>query len=609
VAIRADTKTAHLVRILEATVLVIATLYFGRPIFLPVVAAILLTFLLSPPVTWLERRYVPRPVAVISVVILLFTLLGLIAWNATTQLSELVLELPKYQQNLETKIHDLHGSESNALRKFGDSIDQLTTEIKESTDESKAAVDQTKKSTLKQTAPTLVKVVAEPTTPLEAANAAIGSLAGPLASMGVLTVLVIFMLLVRQDLRDRFLRLAGTSQVTLTTRTLDELSTRISRYLLLNALINGGFGLTIGFGLFLIGVQYAALWGLLAAALRFIPYLGVLIAAVVPIGLSIAQFPGWSQPVFVIALFVSVELLVDNIIEPPVYGHSAGVSPVALLLAAMFWGWIWGTAGLVLSVPLTVSLAVLGKYLPPLEPLWILLGNDASLPPAVRYYQRLLADDVEEANEVFDEYRKDHTLVEAFDHVLLPALAQAERDREHGDITEANQELIWNTTEQFLDDLPAESSDTAKAEALNDQLPSLSIVGVPVLDRADELAIKMLCCVAPSYIRIEAMTTAVLTGELLTRLESSEPDLVCISALGPGGVGQVRYICKRVRQGFPHLPIFAGRWAYQGNADKMIANTKERGATYVFTELDAALQALEKIPRRVRPTIAHSPNV
>ncbi len=459
-----NSQAARLIRILEATVLVIATLYFGRPILLPIVAAVLLTFLLSPPVTWLERRRLPRPVAVLSVVLFIFTLFGLIAWQATTQLSQLVLELPKFQQNLHAKLQDLRDSGSGTLRKVGESIGQLTSEIKESVEDSQATLQNANESLTTPPPPTPVKVVSEPTTPLETAQLAITSLAGPLASIGILTVLVIFMLLVRQDLRDRLLRLAGTNQITLTTRTIDELGSRISRYLLQNAMINSAFGLTIGIGLWVIGVRYAALWGLLSAVLRFIPYVGVLIAAAAPIGLSIAQFPTWTQPILVVALFVIIELLIDNVIEPVVYGRGAGVAPVALLLAAMFWGWIWGPVGLVLSVPLTVSLAVLGKYVPPLEPLWILLGNEASLHPSIRYYQRLLADDVDEASEVLDEYRQAHSLTETFDDVLLPALAQVERDREHGDISEANQELIWNTTEQFIEDLPAEKPDEGSPE-------------------------------------------------------------------------------------------------------------------------------------------------
>ena len=447
-----------------------------------------------------------------------------------------------------------------------------------------------------------MKVVSDPTTPLETANVAIASLVGPLASIGVLTVLVIFMSMVREDLRDRFVRLAGTSQVTLTTRTLDELGTRISRYLLLNALINSSFGLIVGLGLFAVGVHYAALWGLLAALLRFIPYIGVLIAAAAPIGLAVAQFPTWTQPGIVIALFVCVELLIDNVVEPLVYGHNAGITPVALLLAAMFWGWIWGLPGLVLSVPLTVCLAVLGKFVPPLEPLWILLGNDASLASSVRYYQRLLAGDLDEATEVIDEYQKEHTLVETFDDVLLPALAQSERDRKHDDITESQQELIWKTTDQFVDDLTADLAVVIAADDSAAPKAKLVVVGVPILDRNDELALKMLSRIVPSNVLVDFTATIMLTGELLSTLESNPPDAICISALGPGGVAQVRYVCKRVRQGFPTLPIIVGRWAFHGDAEKMTATTKERGASHIFTRLVDALDVIGRLqPHRMAP--------
>jgi hypothetical protein len=246
-------------------------------------------------------------------------------------------------------------------------------------------------------------------------------------------------------------------------------------------------------------------------------------------------------------------------------------------------------------VPLTVSLAVLGKYLPPLEPLWILLGNESTLPASVSYYQRLLAGDVDEANEIVDAQRKELSLVETFDQVLLPALAQAERDREHGDISQSQQELIWNITEQLVDDLPADvTGDPAVAEVA--QKPRITVVGVPILDRADELALKMLDRVAPAMIQFEQTATVMLTGELLGRLETNQTDVVCISALGPGGVGQVRYVCKRVRQSFPTLPILVGRWAFHGDADKMAANATQRGASHVVTRLEAALETLAKIP-------------
>ena len=314
-----NSKAARLIRILQATVLIIATLYFGRPILLPVVAAILITFLLSPPIRWLERRRVPRAAAVLAVVVLLFSLVGVIFWTATSQLSELVVQLPNYEQTLRMKLHDLRGSGSNTLRKVGESIGKLTNEIEKTVAETDDAAKSAQPSVLP--APTPVRIVTDPSTPLETVNIAFASLAGPLAAVGVLTVLVIFMSMVREDLRDCLVRLAGTNQVTLTTRALDELGTRISRYLLMNAMINGGFGLTLGIGLFAIGVQYAALWGLLATVLRFIPYLGVFIAAAGPIAITVVQFPGWSQLAMVFGLFVIVELLIDNIVEPLVYGR------------------------------------------------------------------------------------------------------------------------------------------------------------------------------------------------------------------------------------------------------------------------------------------------
>jgi predicted PurR-regulated permease PerM len=581
---------------------VVATLYFGRTILLPIVAAALVTFLLAPTITWLVRRRVPRLAAVLTVVIVLFGMLAFVAGTAAWQLSDLVVRLPSYEQNLKKKFEDLGGSESSILRRVGQSISKVTADLKESTEETEDTAKDTKHRA-PEPLPMPVTVV-DPVTPLETANLAISSLAGPLASLGVVTVLVIFMSMAREDLRDRVLRLAGVSQLTLTTRTLDELGSRISRYLLLNALINGGFGLTVGLGMFVIGVQYAALWGLLAAVLRFVPYVGVLIAATAPIGLAVAEFPTWSGALAVLALFIVTEVLTANAVEPLIYGRGAGVAPVALLLATLFWGWIWGLAGLALSVPLTVSLAVLGKYLPPLEPLWILLGNEASLSASARYYQRLLAGDVDEASDVIDEYRTDHTLLETFDDVVIPMLAQAERDRSRGDITSAQQELMWNATEQLVDDLADDAAAGGEADVQADRKSPLTVVGVPILDRADELALKMLARVAPSQVKIELLPTVALTAELLSSLAANPPDLVCISALGPGGVGQVYYISKRVRQSFPDLPILVGRWAFQGNFERTSQNIKERGANEVTTRLAASLDILIKLQSQRLPTAA-----
>jgi predicted PurR-regulated permease PerM len=594
VATLQDSKTLRLVRILEATVLVVATLYFGRPILLPIAAAILLTFLFSLPVGWLERFKVPRIVAVLTVVILVFGLFAVALWQTTAQLSDLMLRLPQYEQNLRTKLHELAASESGSLRRLGETVSHVTTEIEQTISGTEQATQRAKESIVEPPPPLPVKIVADPNTPLETANSFLMSLLGPVTSLGAVTVLVIFMLMVREDLRDRLVRLAGTSQLTLTTRTMDEIGSRISRYLLFNALVNSGFGLIIGLGMFAIGVQYAALWGLLAAMLRFIPYLGAIVSSALPIGMAIVQFPTWMEPLMVIGLFIVAELMLDNVVEPLVYGRSAGVSAVALLMAAMFWGWIWGLPGLVLSVPMTVMLAVLGKYLTPLEPLWVLLGNEPTLPSSVRYYQRLLANDADEAADILENHSKDHSLVETFDEILLPALAQSERDRERGDISTEQEELIWNTTQQFVDELAAERDAEHAADEEPTAAPAL-VVGVPVLDRADEIALNMLAQVVPPHVKVEVIPRTVLAGELLTSFETATPEVVCISALGPGGVGQIRYLSKRVRQKFPQLPVIVGRWAFQGDAAKMIANTKERGATHVVTQLQQALEVIAKL--------------
>ena len=303
-------------------------------------------------------------------------------------------------------------------------------------------------------------------------------------------------------LRNRIVRLAGTGRVTLTTRTLDELSTRISRYLVTNALINGGFGLVIGLGLYAIGVQYAMLWGILAAALRFIPYLGPIVASVLPIGMALMQSSGWTQPLLAVALFIVAELVTNNVVEPLYFGKAGGVSTVALLLAAIFWSWVWGPIGLMLSVPLTVMLAVLGKYVAPLEPLWVLLGDHPPLAPHLQLYQRLLAGDAEEAADVVEEFARDHTPLEVYDVLFVPALVLAKRDRTSDQVGETLYQSLRESIDQLLDEY-LEQTAVASESASGPAEIRLPVIAVPAADESDELALEMLRRVVPGAHRIE----------------------------------------------------------------------------------------------------------
>ncbi len=418
-----------------AIVLAVAVLHWGRDILLPLSMAVLLSFLLTPLVSALERRRIYRIPAVLLVMAVLLSVTLVAGWSVISQFNDLAKKLPTYHQNLQAKLDSMR-STGGTLQKVQQAIEEMTADV-----EKKAEPVQP------------VRIVTSQTLPFAELKFFASTVLTPLADGGFVLVLVIFMLISREDLRNRLVRLAG-SRLALTTRTLDEVGSRISRYLLLNALVNGGFGIAVGIGLAVIGVEYAIMWGFLAAVLRFIPYIGPILASVMPMAMAVIQFPGadWVHPILVAALFIVLELIANNVIEPLAYGSSTGVSTVALLVAALFWAWVWGPIGLALAVPLTVFFAVLGEYVLPLEPLAILLSDKPPLAGWITYYQRLLAADMDEAAKILAESRKTNSALAAYDSVVIPAIVRAQKDRESGELLEPEQAFIWQATHELLEE-------------------------------------------------------------------------------------------------------------------------------------------------------------
>jgi len=359
------TKSAWM---LASIVVVVAVLYLAKGVLIPLTLAVLLSFLLSPLCDWLERHRLGRIPAVFATAILGFAVLGAATWTTVVQMTELAPKMPEYQKNLEAKLHSTNAYLSAALIKatqaaegFGQNFAQL-----EQAEEPQGTIDR----------PYSVRVLSSPSNPLQVLGGTLGTLLEVLASTGMVIVLVVFFLVRREDLRDRFIRLVGTGQVTVTTQMLEDATTRVSRYLSMLFVINTTFGTAIGIGLYVIGIPNAVMWGILAATLRFIPYIGPWIAAAMPLGLSMAISTGWLSPIFTVTLFVILELLSNNVMEPWLYGKNTGMSAVAVLVAAVFWTWLWGIAGLLLATPLTVCLLVIGKHVPQLSFLDTLLGNE-----------------------------------------------------------------------------------------------------------------------------------------------------------------------------------------------------------------------------------------
>jgi hypothetical protein len=418
----------------------------------------------------------------------------------------------------------------------------------------------------------------------------------------VVTVLMIFMLLERRELRDRVILLIGYRRMTATTRALDEAGERISRYLLMQSIINGSFGVAVGLGLFLIGVPYAVIWGSLAAALRFIPYLGAFVAALLPLALSLAVFPGWLQPALVVGLFVVLELVTSMVMEPWLYGQSAGVSQVALLIAVIFWSWLWGPVGLLLATPLTVCLIVLGKHLPALGFIVVLMGDRPVIEAKARYYQRLLARDQDEAADIVEAYVNTDGRESVYDTVLLPALYYAKQDRDRGLLSEGDAQFVGQATREILDVLvheaPAPSErDTGDLSVSDPGADTrVRILGCPARDEADALALEMVRhLLDPARYWIELSGTGMLTAEVVAWVDLHRPALLCIGAVAPGGLSQARHLCKRLRSQCPELKIVVGRWGLHDEMDTDRQHLLAAGADHVETTVLDTQRALAQV--------------
>ena len=585
-----------LLYVLASLTLITASLYWAKAVLIPVALAIQLAFLLSPVVQAVRRFGASRVPAVLLVVVVVFACLGGLSWTIFQQMAQLINDLPRYEDNIKRKITDVRGAGKGSL------LEKAQTAAKEITEE----LEKSAQGSAEKPVPVVVQA--------PSALWQLPTLLEPLATAGLVLVLVIFILLERGDLRNRVIRLVGYRRLTLTTRALDEAGRRISRYLLMQSILNGSFGIAVGCGLWLIGLPHALLWGVLAAVLRFIPYVGPTIAALLPMVLSLAVFPGWNEPLMVMGLIVLLELAANMIMEPVLYGRTIGVSTVALMVAIAFWTWLWGPIGLLLATPLTVSLAVLGRYVPQLEFLGVLLSDEPVLETHTSYYQRLVAQDQDEAVELVEEYFRDHPIEEVYEAVLVPALYAAKKDQARGSLTVDEMHFMVQTTREIVENLslhPRSSlwSDPTAADTLPldtdaSPLPKVLLVFCPVHDAADELVLLMLQhLLDPSHYDIELLHPTMLASEVVTLVEQQGVGLVCLGTLAPGGLAQTRYLCLRLRTRLPELKIVVGRWGFSGRGEESWEMLHEAGADIVATTLhETCIQLMQFRSIRPHPT-------
>lgn len=588
-------------------VLVVLVLRVAEDVLIPVALAIMLAFLLSPVVTRLQRWGLPNALATIVTTIVAFAVIASVGWIVAAQIQHLVEEVPKYEPNLRAKIALLTRSQTSPdLTAATKMVERLQEEIQSGSRAEDEETGITSRPAEGENEPVPVRVVRPEPSPAVLARNFIKPLLGPLGTGAIVVVFVIAALLQRADLRDRFIKVVSVGRLNVATQAVDDAARRVSRYLGMLLVVNATYGIPIGIALHFIGIPSALLWGLLATLLRFIPFLGPWIAAAFPIVLAAAVEPGWSTLLLTIGLFVVAELISNNVIEIWLYGASTGISNFALLVAAVFWTWLWGTAGLFLSTPLTVCLLVLGKYVPGLKFLSVLLGSDPALNPPTLFYHRMLSMDFDEMFDLATRFVRERSVTGFYSDVFVPALILTEQDRHQGTLAEVRQRFIFQSGRELVEELerldaegnlpvPAKS-DAAALPAPGDE--HARALGIPARDDADELVALMLRHVLRREgVKVEVCPVTSSLEDHLAANRDGAVDIFFISALPPAALIGARATCKRVRELFPRAHILVGMWSPEAEIANLQKRFRDASPDQIVTTLSAAAAQLQSAVR------------
>lgn len=581
-----------------SSVVIIAALYFGKEVLVPFALAALFSFLLAPPVNWLEKLKIGRAAAVVIVMLVAFSGIGAMAWVGVSQLADIAIRLPQYEQNIRRKLEVVRNPSNSNLAKAAASINQVTSELSPSNVAAEKQKLSEANSPRRRNTPTPVpvQIVEPPRTIFDSLGVISASAAHYILTAGAVIILTLFMLMRRGSLRNKLFRLLGQGHLLLVTTALDDAANRVSSYLLTQSAVNGSFGLLLGFGLYAIGVPYAVFWGVLAALLRFLPYVGTVVAGGCPVILALATFDGWTKPLLTLGLWLAIEGLTAGVIEPLLYATHTGISSLAILLSATLWTLLWGPIGLVLSTPVTVCLLVLGRHVPSLDFLQVVLGDEPVLGPEARYYQRLLALDEDEAREVADTYLKEKSVIELYENVLIPALSLAERDRHQNRLDDERSKFIMQTTRELIEEIGEQPGAVEKRpDSSTRESPHLSIVCLPARDEADELVGLMLAqIVADSGHNLHVMGAGPV-DRMLTAAEPSRPDVLLISALPPFTISHARSVCRRARQKLPRVKTILAVWDPAADIERIKQKLGARCSDVIVTKLVDAEQQLSAV--------------
>lgn len=566
---------------LLAVMLVTALLWAAKAVLIPLALGIILAFTLTPLVRVFDRIRLPRFIGVALTMSLALGAVGGVGYVIADQFTDLSAQVTKYTASMRQKAADLRMGNNPTFRQFTRTVDRVTEQLDGNAAELRAAQP--------------VRVIPSRLTPVERLREAAGTFFEPVASAVIVLVLVAFMLGQREDLRDRLIRLTGADNVTLTTRLMDEAAHRVSRFLVAQTLINIALGALVAGGLYWIGVPYAALWGGLTAVLRFVPYVGTLLSALMPACLAFAIFPGWTETLQTLAMFLTLDVITGYFVEPLLFGRRTGVSSFALLVSALFWIWVWGPVGLVLSTPLTVCIAVLGRNIHSLRFLAIMFADEPALTPHVRYYQRLLARDQAEANGLVSRKLAELGAVGVMDEMLIPALRLAGQHRAQNEISQDDVEFILEACSDTVARIRAKQKTPVPGRP--------RILALSARAPADRVVLDMLAVAVEGTGRSLALARADQSVQATVAQAASEGlDLTCIVAISPGRGAEARNYCRRIRAARPDAPLLVLRPLPDAeDAARSVTRMKEAGADCVAITLQHALEQMENILSGIKP--------
>jgi predicted PurR-regulated permease PerM len=591
--------------------LVVAALYFAKDVLIPITLAVMLSFVLSPVVNFLQRLRIWRAPAVILTVLAALALLGIVATLIGSQAASLTANAPQYARTIEAKVERVQGF---AVAKLAAITKQLAVGRKPEAVHASpaAAIVQSPQAASDDARAIPVKVVQNETSPFTLARTVLAPILSPLETTIIVLIVAIFVLMQREDLRDRFIRVFGSNDLHRTTRALDDAGQRLSKYFLSQLAVNTCFGVVIGLGLLVIGVPSPAMWGLMAGLLRFVPYIGSLLAAVAPAALAAAVDPGWGMAIAVVVLFVVVEPITGYVVEPLLYGHSTGLSPVSVIVSAIFWTWLWGPIGLIMSTPLTLCLVVIGRHVKSLEFFDVLLGDRPALTPVESFYQRILADNPDEALAQAEVLLADRTLVDYYDNVVLQGLKLAVEDRARGTIDKARARQMTRSMLSVIHDLE-DHVDATGHNPTDEALPNLTaaaprlacVSGHGPFD--DAVATMLAQLLRQRGLEARMIANAQTSRQMIDLLDLTGIDVIAIAYLElTGSPAELRYLIKRLRQRAPAAKIIVGLWP-EGEvilSDETIQHAV--GADLYAASLRASADAVIKAIKSADPGAANA---